>query len=158
MVKFQFILFTDQGDFKYRLKEEVTFKVNKKLGNWNLISPQTNEIVASCIENTVTVYEGYMWDGSTVVGDYYEDEATLEASLLHDVLYNAYKNPQDIKVSFNLFQADQIMMQHLLSLYKDKGFVKRWLFPHLYFWGLTTIGIPWKFGNNDYYTLQKKEE
>lgn len=103
MVKFQFILFTDQGDFKYRLKEEVSFKVSKNLGNWNLISPQTNEIVASCAENTVTVYEGYMWDGSTVVGDYYEDEATLEASLLHDVLYNAYKNPQDIKVSFNLF-------------------------------------------------------
>lgn len=103
MVKFQFILFTDQGDFKYRLKEEVSFKVSKNLGNWNLISPQTNEIVASCIENTVTVYEGYMWDGSTVVGDYYEDEATLEASLLHDVLYNAKKNPQDIKVPFNLF-------------------------------------------------------
>lgn len=99
-----------------------------------------------------------MWDGSTVIGKYYEDEQTMEASLLHDVLYNAYKNPQDIEVPFNLFLADKIMMRHLLKLYKGQGFIKSWLFPHLYFWGLTTVGIPWKFGNNNYYTLQKKEE
>ena len=39
-----------------------------------------------------------MWDGSTVIGEYYEDKCTLEASLLHDVLYNAAKNPDDISV------------------------------------------------------------
>jgi hypothetical protein len=99
-----------------------------------------------------------MWDGSTVIGEYYEDEQTMEASLLHDVLYNAYKNPQDIEVPFSLFLADKIMMRHLLKLYKGQGFIKSWLFPHLYYWGLTTVGIPWKWGNNDYYTLQKKEE
>ena len=158
MIKFQYIIFSSTEKFKFRLKEDFVFETNIDLGKWNLIDPQSNEIVVICNENEVTVKAGYMWDGSTVIGEYYEDEQTMEASLLHDVLYNAKKNPQDIEVPFSLFLADKIMMRHLLKLYKGQGFVKRWLFPHLYYWGLTTVGLPWKWGNNNYYTLQKKEE
>ena len=103
MVKFQFILFSDKETFKFRLKECIKFDIKKDLGQWNLIDPRNNTIVATCNKNIISVYKGYMWDGSTVIGEYYEDECTLEASLLHDVLYNAVKNPDDIKVPFNLF-------------------------------------------------------
>ena len=157
MLKVKYIIYSSEVDFKFILNEEVKFYLEYDLGNWSLIDPKTEEEVATCCKNVVTANIGYMWDGSTVIGEYYEDEQTMEASLLHDILYNAKKNPQDIEVPFSLFLADKIMMQHLLSLYRNEGFVKRWLFPHLYYWGLTTIGIPWKFGNNDYYTLQKKE-
>ena len=157
MLKVKYIIFSSEVDFKFILNEEVTFNLEYDLGNWSLIDPKTDEVVAVCDNNVVTVKVGYMWDGSTVIGEYYEDEQTMEASLLHDVLYNAKKNPQDIEVPFSLFLADKIMMRHLLKLYKGQGFIKSWLFPHLYYWGLTTVGIPWKWGNNDYYTLQKKE-
>ena len=97
-----------------------------------------------------------MWDGSTVIGKYYEDEATLEASLIHDVLYNAKKNPEDIKVSFSLFTADSIFRDYLKLLYKkNKGsFFQKYIFPELYKWGLWIFGLPWKFGNNKFYRLK----
>lgn len=158
MLKVKYIIYSSEVDFKFILDEEIKFYLEYDLGKWQLLDPKTQEAVATCCKNVVTAKIGYMWDGSTVIGDYYEDEQTMEASLLHDILYNAKKNPQDIEVPFSLFLADKIMMRHLLMLYRNKGFVKRWLFPHLYYWGLTTVGIPWKFGNNDYYTLQKKEE
>ena len=66
-----------------------------------------------CRASIVTVYPDYMWDGSTVVGKYYEDEVTLAASLIHDILYNAKKNPDDIKVKFNLWKADTIFSEYL---------------------------------------------
>ena len=158
MLKVKYIIYSSEVDFKFILDEEIKFYLEYDLGEWQLLDPKTQEIVAICSKNVVTAKIGYMWDGSTVIGEYYEDEQTMEASLLHDILYNAKKNPQDIEVPFSLFLADKIMMRHLLKLYKGQGFIKSWLFPHLYFWGLTTVGIPWKFGNNDYYTLQKKEE
>lgn len=98
MVKFQLILFSAEETFKFRLKEDISFNLKRDLGQWNLIDPRNNTIVATCNKNIISVYEGYMWDGSTVIGEYYEDECTLEASLLHDVLYNAAKNPNDIPV------------------------------------------------------------
>lgn len=155
MIKFQYIIFSSTETFKFRLKENVSFNIEKNLGEWQLLDPQSNEVVAICNNNLIEVKAGYMWDGSTVIGEYYEDFETLEASLLHDVLYNAKKNPQDIEVPFSLFLADKIMMKLLLQLNKNKGFIKRWLFPHLYYLGLVTIGIPWKFGNNKYYKLTK---
>lgn len=158
MFKVKYIIFSSECDFKFILNEEMTFNLEYDLGQWQLLDPKTEEVVATCCSNVVTAKIGYMWDGSTVIGKYYEDEQTMEASLLHDILYNAKKNPKDIEVPFSLFLADKIMMRHLLKLYKGQGFIKSWLFPHLYYWGLTTVGIPWKFGNNDYYTLQKKEE
>lgn len=157
MIKFQYIIFSSTEKFKFRLKEDVVYETKENLGNWNLIDPITADMVVTCKDNVITIKAGYMWDGSTVIGEYYEDFETLEASLLHDVLYNAKKNPQDIEVPFSLFLADRIMMQKLLQLNKNKGFIKRWLFPHLYYLGLITVGIPWKFGNNEYYKLKKAD-
>ena len=154
MIKFQYIIFSSTENYKFRLKEDVSFNLNVNLGKWQLLDPQTQEVVAICNNNVVEVKEGYMWDGSTVIGEYYEDFQTLEASLLHDILYDAKKNPKNIEVPFSLFDADAIFRDHLLTLYEnDESFFKRKIFPWIYYFGLITIGIPWKMGKNDYYIL-----
>lgn len=154
MFNYQYIIYSSETDFKFRLNEEVIFDLKKNLGKWQLVDPISKEPVAICHNNILTIKEGYMWDGSTVVGKYYEDECTLEASLLHDVLYNAKKNPDKIEVPFSLFEADKIFRFHLSKLYENsESYFKRILFPKLYYWGLITIGLPWKFGINDYYRL-----
>ena len=156
MIKFQYIIFSSTENYKFRLKEDVSFNLNENLGKWQLLDPQTQEVVAICNNNIVEVKAGYMWDGSTVIGEYYEDHETLEASLLHDVLYNAKKNPIRIDVPFTLFQADRIFRDLLLKLYENnENYFKRKIFPRLYYLGLITIGIPWKFGTNEYYLLRK---
>lgn len=148
-------MFSAEEDFKYRLTEKKIFVTGYSLGNWKLLTPD-NQVVALCQGGVVVVYEGYMWDGSTVIGEHYEDEVTLEASLIHDVLYNANKNPDDIKVSFTLWRADVIFAEYLTRLYSKTGtFFQKHIFPSLYKWGLWILGTPWKFGNNKYYRLEK---
>lgn len=156
MIHYQYISFNDKENYEYRLLQKVIFVTGKELGIWELRTPD-DVVVAKSLGTIVVVYPGYMWDGSTIVGQYYEDEVTLKASLIHDVLYNAKKNPDDIKVSFSLFTADSIFRDYLKLLYKkNKGsFFQKYIFPHLYYLGLITIGIPWKFGNNKYYKLTK---
>lgn len=157
MIYYQEISFNDKENYKYRLLNKITFIINKDLGRWELRTPD-NIVAAKCLGSIIIVYPGYMWDGSTVIGKYYEDEVTLEASLIHDVLYNVKKNPDDIKVSFSLFFADSIFRDHLKLLYKkNKGsFFQKYIFPELYKWGLWIFGLPWKFGNNKYYKLKKE--
>ena len=158
MIKFQYIIFSSTENYKFRLKEDVSFNLNENLGKWQLFDPQTQEVVAICNNNIVEVKAGYMWDGSTVIGEYYEDYETLEASLLHDVFYNAKKNPDNIEVPFSLFEADRIFRDLLLKLYENnESYFKRKIFPRLYYLGLITIGIPWKFGTNEYYKLKKAD-
>lgn len=154
MFKIKYIIFSSEYDFKFILNEEMTFNLECDLGKWQLLDPKTEEVVAICDNNVVTVKVGYMWDGSTVIGKYYEDFETLEASLLHDVLYNAKKNPEGKEVPFSLFDVDVIFRDHLLALYKNnESFFKRKIFPWIYYLGLITIGIPWKMGKNDFYKL-----
>lgn len=157
MIHYQHISFNDKESYEYRLLQKVIFVTGKELGIWELRTPD-DIVVAKSLGTIVVVYPGYMWDGSTVVGQYYEDEVTLEASLIHDVLYNAKKNPDDIKVPFSLFTADSIFRDYLKLLYKkNKGsFFQKYIFPNLYKWGLWTFGLPWKFGNNEYYKLKKE--
>jgi hypothetical protein len=157
MIHYQHISFNDKESYEYRLLQKVIFVTGKELGIWELRTPD-DIVVAKSLGTIVVVYPGYMWDGSTVVGQYYEDEVTLEASLIHDVLYNAKKNPDDIKVPFSLFTADSIFRDYLKLLYKkNKGsFFQKYIFPNLYKWSLWTFGLPWKFGNNEYYKLKKE--
>lgn len=155
MIKYEQIDFTSNGEsYKYRLTKRTIFVTNYDLGVWELITPN-GEVVAECIYNNIIVYPDYMWDGSTVIGSFYEDEVTLEASLVHDVLYNAVKNPDDIEVDFNLFTADKIFRDFLKQYYTNDGnWFQRWLFPDIYMLGLWIFGLPWKFGNNGYYKLK----
>jgi hypothetical protein len=79
----------------------------------------------------------------------------LEASLIHDVLYNAAKNPDDIKVPFSLYTADSIFSDYLKRYYRRNGsFFQKYIMPDIYKLGLWILGTPWKFGNNKYYRLE----
>lgn len=142
----------DIEDFKYRLYTTEIFETGYDLGEWELVNPQ-GQLVAKCEGSKVSVFPGYLWDGSTVVGSIYEDSVTMGASLIHDVLYNARKNPDNISVPFSLYTADKIFRNCLKENYR--GFFGRYIFANLYLLGLCTLGIPWKFGNNDYYKLRK---
>ena len=156
MISYEKIEFTDKETFKYKLLKKKIYVMGVNMGEWKLLAP-CGSIVAQCFGSTIAVYPEYMWDGCTVVGEKYEDEITLECSMLHDVLYNAKKNPDGIKVQFSLFKADKIFCDLMEVLYKKEHgtFFQKYIFPKLYLVGLWTIGIPWKFGKNQYYTLKK---
>lgn len=155
MIQYETIEFKGEETFNYRLTRKVIYATGENLGYWNLVTPE-GEVVVKCRGSIVSVLEGYMWDGTTVMGSHYEDDVTLEASLIHDVLYNAAKNPDDIKVPFSLWTADAIFADYLERIYRRKGsFFQRWVMPTIYKWGLWTVGTPWKFGNNKYYKLEK---
>lgn len=156
MIYYQPITFESHGEsFKYRLMKKVVFATGYDFGHWELRTPE-DVVVAKSIGSIVIAYPNYMWDGSTVIGNYYEDEVTLEASLIHDILYNAKKNPDDIKVNFTLFKVDEIFRDNLKAKYnKSNNWFQKHIFPTLYMLGLWVFGLPWKFGNNNYYRLKK---
>lgn len=147
MLKYKKINFSEGEDYKYRLLSSLQFCTKYNWGNWKLINPKNNEIVAKCEDKNVTVYKNYMWDGCTVVGNIYEDKNTLLCSLLHDVLYNAKKNPNGFDIKFSLWTVDYVFYQ-MLKQTTNKSF-----FPSVYLLGLWSIGIPWKFGKNKFYKL-----
>lgn len=154
MLHYKKIDFNNGETFKYKLLQKVIFATGTELGKWELYTPD-NIVVAKCFGSVVVAYPNYMWDGSTVIGKYYEDEVTLEASLIHDILYNAKKNPDNIKVKFSLFRADMIFRDYLRQNYRKKGnWFQKYMFPNLYMTGLWVVGLPWKFGNNNYYRLK----
>ena len=142
----------DIEDFKYRLYTTEVFETGYDLGEWELLNPQ-GQVVARCEGSKVTVLPGYLWDGTTVIGSIYEDPVTMGASLIHDVLYNAHKNPDDISVPFSLCTADKIFRNYMKANYKC--FFHKYIFPNIYLAGLCTLGLPWKYGNNNYYKLRK---
>ena len=155
MIHYKKIDFEAGESYKYKLLKKKIYVIGINLGEWELISPE-GTIVAKCYGSVIGVYPEYMWDGCTVIGEQYEDEMTLEASLLHDVLYNAKKNPNNIKVPFSLVTADKIFCDLMKCLYKNhKGtFFQKYIFPKIYLAGLLTVGMPWKFGKNEYYRLK----
>ena len=157
-IEYDRIDYQGEETFHYKLTKKVIFCAGYPLGEWDLYSPD-GQLMVQCRASIVVVYTGYMWDGSTVVGKYYEDEVTLVASLIHDILYNANKNPDDIKVKFTLWRADTIFSEYLTQGYRKTGtFFQKYIVPSLYKWGLWILGTPWKFGNNKYYILKKAQQ
>ena len=158
MIQYEKIEFKGEETFNYKLTKKIIFATGEKLGYWNLLTPD-GQVVAKCRGSIVSVLPDYMWDGTTVMGSHYEDNVTLEASLIHDVLYNAAKNPDDIKVPFSLYTVDSIFADYLRRFYRKNGtFFQKYLMPSLYKWGLWILGTPWKFGNNNYYKLEKAQQ
>lgn len=157
MIYYEEVDVNDAESFKYKLLDKRVFAVGKNIGKWEMLDPCGN-IVAKSFGSAVVVYPNYLWDGSTVVGNFFEDDVTLEASLIHDVLYNAKKNPNNIEVPFSLWWADKVFADYLMAFYeKKKEFWKKYLISKTYKWGLWILGTPWKFGNNKYYKIKKAD-
>ena len=155
MLRYRYIGKIDT-QFKYELLEKKEYDLSDNIGKWHMFNPN-GDLVVSADEKRLTIMVGYKWDGTTVIGDCYEDEVTLEASMIHDVLYNAKKNPHDIPVPFSLSSADKMMTNFMTYMYKklDASFYKKYLYPKIFLSGLLSVGLPWKFGNNTYYTIKK---
>ena len=157
MIKFQYIIFSTEEQFKFRLKESVSFNLNKNLGKWRLLNPKSGEVVAICNNDILEIKAGYAWNGS-FISDYYEDYETLEASLIQDALYNAKKSSNNTHLPFTLYSADRLFIDWLSKLYSNnKSFYMRKIFPKLYYLGLLTIGHIKKFSKEKYYKLKKAE-
>lgn len=147
MLKYENITFSEGEDYKYRLLSPLQFQTKHNWGVWKLINPNNKQIVAKCDGQIIYVYKGYMWDGCTIIGNFYEDDNTLLCSLLHDILYNVKKNHNNINVDFSLWYVDYVFYQ-MLKQTTNKSF-----FSYLYLLGLWSVGIPWKIGSNKFYEL-----
>ena len=79
MIEYKTITFKGAEEYSYCLLQKKIYVTGYNLGHWELRTPE-NTVVAKCLGSIVVVYPGYMWDGSTVIGEYYEDKVTLESA------------------------------------------------------------------------------
>ena len=84
MIQYETVDVQDKESFKYKLLSKRIFVLGRNVGKWEMYDPQGN-MVAKSYGSTLVAFPNYMWDGSTVIGDLFEDEVTLEASLVHDI-------------------------------------------------------------------------
>lgn len=136
----------DNAKYRYSVNKTMTFIVNgMDVGKWDLYDSTTGKIGhlrAKGRGNKVEIYPGFQWDGCTFIGQIYENDITLKASAFHDILYHVAKN-KNFKAKYNLFQADIWFRKYMSELYDNKSFL-----PWIYYFGITFLGLPWKFGYN----------
>ena len=140
--------------YRYETIEEIIFEVEgMNVGKWDLYAAENGTIgrlIAKGRGNKVEVKSGFKWDGCAIIGNFYENEITLRGSLLHDLLYVVAKN-NNFKATFNLFQADIWFRKYMLKEYKYRSII-----PWLYYFGVTFLGLPWKFGKNRGWLISDK--
>lgn len=109
---------------------------NMMVGKWKMYDKK-GTLVAEADIDTVTIYPGYVWDGCTIIGLLYEDKYTLQASLLHDILYEVLA-VRGYKPVFSTYQADYWFTQliKIISGYK--------VLPEVYRAALAILGAPFR--------------
>lgn len=85
--------------------------------------------------NILIIYKGYAWDGCTGVPSY---DWNLEASLVHDVLYQVKKCPNGEACKANWWQVDRLF----LSMMKNLG--ASWIQRNTYYMGVCVFGSIFK--------------
>lgn len=140
----EIIKLPSNAKYKFLVNKTIIFKVpGMDVGKWDMYDCESGTIgklMAKGRGNTVEVYHGFRWDGSTVVGNFFENEVTLKGSILHDILYIVAKN-NNFKSTFNLFQADIWFRKYMSDSFNHPSFI-----PWCYYIGLTIFGWPWKIG------------
>lgn len=109
---------------------------NMMIGKWKL-KDKKGKLVAEADIDKLTIYPGYKWDGCTGIGMLYEDIYTLQASLLHDILYEALA-VKGFNPVYSSFQADYWFSQliKILAGYK--------ILPEVYRAALAVLGTPYR--------------
>ena len=150
----EIIKLSNNAKYKYLTNKTISFTVDgMNVGKWDLYDAENGTIgklLAKGRGNTVEVYSGFRWDGSTVIGDFFENEITLKSSILHDILYIVAKN-NNFKAKFNLFQADNWYREYMSVQFKRTSFI-----PWAYYIGITLFGLPWKFGKTRGWLISDK--
>lgn len=119
--------------------------------NINAYSKKSGRLLFRFTETMLIVYSGYRWDGSTVAGRFYENQQTLRCSILHDVLYQLAKQ-KDFKSPCSMWRADRIFRNEM----KDCGV--SFFLRNVWFYGITLLGWPWKFGKRDDLIVESEGE
>lgn len=147
-----------KDDDCYMITKERMFQFKgMNVGNWILkkeeiqVAAGSTEGSGSDLISTVKVFPGFHWDGCTGVGKITESKYTLLASLLHDILYIVKKNSQNPK--FTLEQADVLLKKQIDMWQKADGHMNGQ--GSIYFWGIQTLGWPWKSGKIEGYTVEE---
>ena len=150
----EIIKMPSNAKYKYLVNKTISFTVDEmNVGKWDMYDAENGTIgklLAKGRGNTVEVYRGFRCDGSTVIGDFFENETTLRSSILHDILYIVAKN-NNFKAKFNLFQADIWFREYMSVQFKRASFI-----PWAYYLGVTLFGLPWKLGKTRGWLISDK--
>lgn len=94
---------TGNGRYKFVTSRQVTIGISKFLGDWEAESLADSRVRFSLKDGTISVSRGYAWDGIT---GGFNTEKTMQASLVHDVLYQVIRNgfPVGRKKSDTIFR------------------------------------------------------
>lgn len=126
---------------KYETIKPVEFWVeNMDLGEWDLLD-NNDKLIASAKKDKLIIHPGFKWDGCSVIGELYEDKYTLQASLLHDVLYTVL-SVEGFKAPFSALQADY-WFTTLLRIISGRKTL-----PRVYRAALAVAGTPYRLLNS----------
>ncbi len=103
----------EQGRWAYTLARPMAFSVPElHLGVLEIRSLQGHLLARTSQDGILAIASGYSWDGCTAIGRLIETQATLRASLLHDLLYQMAEQSR-YKVPFNQLAADRAFKRYL---------------------------------------------
>lgn len=131
--------------WKYTLTEDYVLKVNNvDFGCFTLVchdldTGRNRPYVTGC-GDTLTIFKGYSWDGCTAVPDY---SWNLEASLVHDALYQSKKCDGGEACEITWYQVDRLF----LNMMKNLG--ASWIQRNTYYAGVRTFGFFFKLTHLD---------
>lgn len=131
----------DKDGNKYITTQPVQFYVhNMNAGKWNLYDK--DKLIAFADTDKITIQPGYKWDGCTGIGELYEDKYTLQASILHDLLYEVL-SIDGYEAKFSQLQADYWFSKllEIVSGYK--------VLPKVYRAALAALGTPYRLISPD---------
>lgn len=135
--------YVKNGSWDYTLTEDYKIKVNNiDFGKFELygVDEWRDTLFAKGDGDTLTIYKGYAWDGCTAVPSY---DWNLEASLVHDVLYQTKKCPGGSACKATWWQVDRLF----LNMMKEAG--ATWLQRRTYYTGVRTFGALFKLEKLD---------
>lgn len=119
----------------YTLTDDYTITVdNMEFGNFDAYSLD-GQLLIQGLGKTLKIKKGYSWDGCTGVPSY---PWNLEASLVHDVLYQVKKNPNGELCKATWWQVDNLFK----AMMQNAG--ASWLQRTTYYLGVRTFGYFFK--------------
>lgn len=115
------------GKYKYKATLEKSYTLLPGMNCQGKIRSRSgNCLLAEVSNNTLTVYQGFTWDGLTRFPDL---KCAMEASLVHDALYQIVKKHCANRESKLIECADQ---HYFYCMVKTNGFPCSWLASSMY--------------------------
>lgn len=137
------LVYTKHKTWDYILEKDYTlYAKNIDFGKFKAYGVGNSEgklLIEGCNDHLI-IHAGYTWDGCTGVPSY---DWNLEASLVHDVLYQTKKCPNGDLCKATWWQVDRLF----LNIMKESG--ATWLQRRTYYAGVRTFGFFFKLNKLD---------